>query len=188
MTAPLPFKWNPDRLDVRAFAQAGASMQQNDPLTRFERLCNEAHGGSSSAASESVVWQAQGEVRPGATGGAPAPWLHLEAQTRVELTCQRCLGPVAVPLQVDTWFRFVKDEATAEAEDDDCEEDVLALDPRPDLRTVLEDELLMALPIVPMHDTCPQAVMMQVSDPGVPAAGTEPERRHPFADLAKLMK
>ena len=36
--------WNPERLDVRAFAQAGTTLQSVDPLTRFERLVAEAHG------------------------------------------------------------------------------------------------------------------------------------------------
>ena len=31
------------------------------------------------------------------------------------MTCQRCLTTVELPLQVDRWFRFVADEATAEA-------------------------------------------------------------------------
>ena len=64
-------------------------------------------------------------------------------------------------LEVDRWFRFVADEATAELEDDDSEEDVLALEPRPDIAQLVEDELLMAMPLVPMHETCPVAVPMQ---------------------------
>jgi len=180
--------WNADRLDVRAFAQADAHLQVDDPLTRFERLSGEQHGMADQAPAQRVRWRAQGELRPHATGGAPAVWLHLRADAAVSLTCQRCLGPVEVPLTVDRWFRFVVDEATASAEDDDCDEDVLALEPRPSLYELLEDELLMELPLVPMHETCPVPVVMQVADPAVAATDEEPERKNPFAELARLKK
>lgn len=180
--------WSPDRLDVRAFAQAGASLQADEPIEHFHRLKAEAHAEDGQANLGSVAWQAHGEMRAGTTGGAAAAWLHLQASTSVPLTCQRCLGPVDTSLSVDRWFRFVNDEATAAAEDDDCEEDLLALEPRPSLHDVLEDELLMELPLVPLHETCPVPVVMQVSDPMVGLDDGEPERKNPFAGLAKLKK
>jgi uncharacterized metal-binding protein YceD (DUF177 family) len=72
------------------------------------------------------------------------------------MECQRCLTPVDVPLAVERSFRFVADEATAEALDDESEEDLLALSREFDLRELIEDELLMALPVVPRHDECPR--------------------------------
>jgi len=180
--------WNAARLDISAFARAGASLQADEPLTGFARLIEELYPNFVDAGALSVSWTAQGELRPAAKGGAPAVWLHLQAETSVPLTCQRCLGPVDLPLHVDRWFRFVADEATAAAEDDDCEEDLLPLEPRPNLHELLEDELLMEMPIVPMHGTCPVHVPMQVADPEVAADDLEPKRRNPFAELAKLKK
>ncbi len=179
--------WNADRLDIRAFAQAGASLQTDEPLSRFERLLAEAHL-EDNPPTVVVRWQAHGEMRPSAQGTAPSVWLHLQAQTHIPLTCQRCLGPADTHLTVDRWFRFVADEATAEAEDDDCEEDLLALEPRPNLHELLEDELLMELPLVPMHEQCPVPVVMQAADPGMASDTDEPERIHPFAELARLKK
>lgn len=180
--------WNSDRLDMRAFAQAAGQLQADEPLARFERLAEEAVANDGLPREAQVHWQAQGEMRPAANGGAPAPWLHLEAQATVALTCQRCLGPVQTPLAVDRWFRFVADEATAAAQDDECDEDLLALEPRPNLHELLEDELLMELPLVPMHDECPEPVVMQAADPAVSATPEPTERRNPFAELAKLKK
>jgi uncharacterized protein len=188
MKTTIKTSWNPERLDVRAFAQAAADLQAVDPMTRFERLVAEAHTEDGLPVLGSVSWQARGEVRAGASGGTPAVWLHLQAKASVPLTCQRCLGPVDTTLSVDRWFRFVNDEATAAAEDDDCEEDLLALEPRPRLLDVLEDELLMELPLVPLHDTCPVPVVMQASDPGAGLEDGQPERKNPFAELAKLKK
>lgn len=176
--------WNPDRLDVGALAQAGASLTGCDPLSRFERLMVEAVGDQADAVR--VQWEARGEWRAGVQGGEGAPWLHLQAQVAIPLPCQRCLGPVTTELVLDRWFRFVADEATAEAQDEDSEEDVLSLEPRPSLRELIEDELLMALPMVPMHHNCPQSVMMQAGD-----LPSEPESEpvvHPFAALKHLKK
>ena len=140
-------------------------LMDKDPAMRFrsgaafveamQRLVAEAHSDDGQAALGSVTWQATGEMRAGASGGAPAVWLHLHAEASIPLTCQRCLGPVDKPLLVDRWFRFVADEATADAEDEDSEEDVLVFQPAFNLRELVEDELIMAQPLVPMHEVCP---------------------------------
>jgi uncharacterized protein len=173
--------WNPQSLDVRAFAQAGAVIVQDTPLAALTRVAEEALAGDWGH----VRWRLQGEVRPGLGDGKPTHWVHVTAQGAVGLTCQRCLTPVNTPLVVDRWYRFVATEAQAALEDDECEEDVLAWEPRPDLMLVLEDELLMAMPLVPMHETCPTDVVMH-SEP-VDDLETE-ERPHPFAALAQLKK
>lgn len=183
MKTTAPKSWNPRRFDARAFAEASASLQGEEALAAFERLARERHADGDTTAT--VRWVAHGETRPDATG-QPAVWVHLLAGLALPVGCQRCLGPVNVPLEVDRWFRFVADEATAEAEDDDCEEDVLALEPRPDLMALVEDELLMEMPLVPMHETCPEPLAGHgpTEEDGVP----EEPKPHPFASLAKLKK
>jgi uncharacterized protein len=88
-------------------------------------------------------------------------------------------------VEVDRWFRFVADEATADAEDEESEEDVLVMEPRFDLHSLIEDELLLALPLIPMHDVCPEPVRMSAGELPEPA---ETEKPHPFAALAALRK
>lgn len=184
MKSPQKPSWSPNRLDVRAFAEADGRLEIETPLSHLPRLRDEAN--ASAATLGNVRWTAAAEMRPGA-GGTPAPWLRLTAQTRLPLTCQRCLGPVDTPLDVDRWFRFVADEAAAEAEDDDVEEDLLALEPRPSLFDVLEDELLMALPLVPLHPVCPVDVVLKAGDSGADEEATPP-RKNPFAALERLKK
>jgi uncharacterized protein len=94
---------------------------------------------------------------------------------------------VVVPLEVDRWFRFVADESKAEAEDDQSEEDVLALEPKPDLLALIEDELLMAMPLVPMHDVCPQPLLLSAGTVNGDEAASE-VRPNPFATLSRLKK
>lgn len=145
------------------------------------------------AHSHDATWKARFELREHATDERHTRqdvWLHLEAQTQVPLVCQRCLSPYLESLGVDRWFRFVKDEATADAEDDSAEEDLLVLDPRFDLAALIEDELLLALPLIPMHGQCPQPLLLatdaaeEVGD----ASGGVADRPNPFAVLQALQK
>ncbi len=182
MNKPTRAIWNPSRFDAAAFAQAAGVLEGRTPLADLTRLAEDLHGPDATAAQADVVWTLRGEMRPPRTGSQPDVWLHLTASVTVPLTCQRCLGPVPEPLEVDRWFRFVADEAAAEAEDDDCDEDLLALEPRPDMLGVLEDELLMSLPLVPMHEACPEPVPL--IDPQ-PLPDAQDERPNPFAQLAQ---
>jgi uncharacterized protein len=113
-------------------------------------------------------------------------WLHLTADTCLSLTCQRCMGTLQNALQVDRWYRFVGTEDIAMAEDDASEEDLLVLTPQFDLLAVLEDELLMALPLVPMHDECPELPAFSAGVIDVP--GDMEGKPNPFAALAQLKK
>jgi uncharacterized protein len=167
------------KLDVRAFAEEGAHLSGRDTVAAHRRLLAETQG---EGGELPVRWEARGELRnPGHV--QPQVWLHLEAGATLPLTCQRCLGPVEVPVQVDRHFRFVADEATAAAEDDESEEDLLAISRAFDLMELLEDELLMALPVAPRHEACPQAVPMSAADPDFDAGSA---RKNPFAELARL--
>lgn len=163
------------RLDVQAFASIGGVLAGAHPLPAMARLLDEAHPG---AAAQPAAWQARGTLRAH-SGGPDQVWLHLQAQMALNLTCQRCLEAVLTPLTVAQDYRFVADEATAEREDDASEEDVLALATDLDLLALLEDELLMALPISPRHDACPRVL------PGLQTTAKD-SAPHPFAALQVL--
>ncbi|MES2611452.1 MAG: YceD family protein [Pseudomonadota bacterium] len=171
-----------DRLDVKAFALAGARLAGHDSLLKYERLAQEARGLHPDLL---VDWQAQGEVRT-ALGGAGQVWLVLKVRATFPMECQRCLTPVDVPLEVDRAFRFVADEATAEALDDESDEDLLAMSREFDLHELIEDELLMALPVVPKHEECPSSVPLASSDDDFEEANAD--KPNPFAALAGLKK
>lgn len=167
------------RLDVRAFAQSQGHLQGQAPLSAFERLAQDAVQDGTGE----VHWRAEGELVE-QTGGDGQAWLHLHADALVPMTCQRCLATALIPLEVDRSFRFVADEASAEAEDDDSEEDLLALSREFDLLALVEDELLMELPVVPRHEACPDPVNMQSSDADFVEATQE--KVNPFAVLRGL--
>ena len=160
----------------------GRSAGGHDSLLKYERLAQEAKGLHPDLM---VDWEAVGEVRT-ALGGMGQVWLHIKVTASFPMECQRCMTPVDVPLEVDREFRFVADEVTAEALDDESEEDLLAMSREFDLHELIEDELLMALPVVPKHDECPTAVPLASSDDDFEEANDE--KPNPFAALAALRK
>lgn len=180
MKSDKPHGQDPLRLDVAMLAADAAHIEGRWPLATLPRLAEDEFG---AAAPAEVAWAAQGERRA-VTGGDAEIWLHLQAQTTVSRECQRCLQPVALPLAVATRLRFVRGEAEAAALDAESEDDVLALVRWLDLRELVEDELLLALPVVPTHRECP--VPLLVPPDAAPLAAEDTP--HPFAALAALKR
>jgi uncharacterized protein len=170
----------PAHLDVKAFAHAAELLGGQDSLLNYERLMDETQG---LGAENMLKWSARGELRVDAVG-AEQVWLHLTIETSIPLTCQRCMGSVDVAVLVQQSFRFCDNEEMAEAQDVDAEEDVLALNPDLSLMELVEDEVLMALPLVPRHEVCPVEVKLAVADSAFEAALLE--KTQPFAALAQL--
>jgi uncharacterized protein len=162
------------RLDVAGFAADGAGASGDWAAAGLPRFAD-SQTPPQDAALPAVQWRAHGETRA-AAGGESQTWLHLELQTTAWLTCQRCLQPFEQAMHVDRRLRFVADEAQAEALDADSDDDVLAMPRWLDLRELAEDELLLALPLVPRHAVCPQPLP---SSTGPDEAAAE----HPFAVL-----
>lgn len=166
-------------LPVEAFAQADGELQGAWPLSELPRLSEMAHAEARPAPDDVVRWQIRGERRAAQRGGAQT-WLHLDARCTLSLVCQRCLGPVAADVHAERSFLFAPDEATAATLDAELEDDVLALTRSLDVRELAEDELLLALPLVPRHEVCPQPLPVPSADE------VADERPNPFAALAAL--
>ena len=174
--------FNPRRLDVAAFARAGATLQGQWPLASLERLAACAVPG---APAVRVAWSAAGSMRP--APGAPAEvWVHLSGSVQLPLQCQRCLQALDSQIVAEARFRFVPGEDEAARLDAEAEEDVLSLSRELDLQALLEDELLLALPLVPRHERCPQP-LASLAGWADEAQGTAVPA-HPFAGLAALRK
>jgi uncharacterized protein len=175
-------EFNPLRLDVAAFAQAAGEASGSWPLSSLERLAGSLHADCPPQPRDEVSWTARGERRT-RVGAPPDVWLHLGAAATLQLECQRCLGPVETALRIERAMRFVDGEKQAAELDAESEDDVLALTRSLDLRELVEDELLLALPLVPRHAQCPQPLVA----PDTPI-GDEPPEASPFAALAALKK
>jgi uncharacterized protein len=168
------------RLDVSALAKAGAVLEGTWTAADLPRLAE-----SVQALHGVVPWRAQGLWKQ-PVGRDPEVRLKLQVQASVGLVCQRCLAALEAPLAVDQVILFVRSAELAEQLDETSEdEDVLELPRRLNLRELIEDELILALPLIPRHDQCPEAPAMVYGDADALDAEQESEA-HPFAALAAL--
>lgn len=171
-------RFDPCALELLAFCRSGATLQGAWPQAGMVRLA----GSLAAPGDADVAWSASGQWRP-VTGGEAEVWLRLTAGTNVLLECQRCLQPMTQALQVDRAFRFVRGEAEAARLDEELEDDVLELPPRLDLHALVEDELILALPLVPRHAECPAPLLLPQDAPA-----EDIQRASPFAALGVLRR
>ena len=173
-TAPMPTP--PQRpLDALGLAQSGAVVEREFPLTGFARLRDrlaERTGSARVSAAFRLV------------GRWPAADLAVDAD--VVLTCQRCLKALHRRLASESQLVFA-DEASAGLPEgyEAVEGDPQALD----LAALVEDELLLALPIIPQHEA--GEVCELPAAPGLTrgeAGQARNEMRRPFAGLKDLLK
>jgi uncharacterized protein len=91
---------------------------------------------------------------------------------------------VNVPVAIERAFRFVASEEEAAAQDDDAEEDLLVLSREFNLAELIEDELVLDVPLIPRHEVCPTPVKLATADADFEASTTD--KPNPFAVLAQL--
>jgi len=111
----------------------------------------------------------------GGTNAQGRPCLVVEASGPASLVCQRCLGELGFAVEVRVELELAESEREIAAADDDVDR-VLATRSM-DLAALVEDEVLLVLPMAPMHDRC--------------EAGTDErqaQRAGPFAALARLRR
>ncbi len=162
---------SPDRpLDAQGLARSRAVVERNFPIAGFERLRDRVAEPTGSAAV-----RAEFRVHNGFAAAA------LTVEAGVVLTCQRCLGPVHRRLESTSRLVFAPEE-TPELPPD---HEAIGGDPQNlDLAALVEDELLLSLPLIVQHTPAEEC--------NAPAVATKPqpaqEMRRPFAGLKDLLK
>ena len=107
------------------------------------------------------------------------------ASVNVDVECQRCLEPFPLDVNVDFRWIPVKSEYEAELVGDDA--DVIVIDDADIISFLyhLEDELLMALPIIPYHEEnqpCEGREFLKNQE-----LPEEEDKKNPFAVLSDLL-
>jgi uncharacterized protein len=115
----------------------------------------------------------------------------VQLQARLQVICQRCMAPM--PLAVETNSPVLVVETEREAEEAPAGwETFLAPEGRLSLEALAAEELLLAVPIVPLHgadSTCAPAEAA-ANPAAAPHAGRAEEiaTARPFADLRALLE
>lgn len=166
MSAGLPVEIDPFRL-----AGQGARLQGTLPLAAMTRLMDSVLGPENGQVVVDLRFDTSENGVPSVTG---------QLQTIVQMRCQRCLEPMDVKLDVAPAMQLRSaDEPASQKE----QQETLLVQGPLRLRELVEDELLLALPMLPRHgmEQCSAAQYVAHSDASESAA----QANHPFAQLGK---
>ena len=166
----------PPHVDPRKLADREAVLEGSWPVSQFERLCE-------SLASDS------GEIHAVLRFGRDEQGLLVIRGTLdvvVQMVCQRCLDAAEIPVHGEFTYAVFREGRTPENLPKGY--DALEVGEEPlELHDLVEDELLLALPIVPAHepDECRHpAGYTAAPEPTV----EEVKRSNPFDVLAQLKR
>lgn len=114
------------------------------------------------------------------------PFVHGQFETSLSLVCERCLGAMLLPVKIDTKLALIKHEKQADNLTADYEPWLVDSETSINPLDVVEDELILVLPLVPKHDyDCLPKEAWESKDKN--ATEDEPEKpASPFAALAAL--
>ena len=162
-------------LDALNLAAAGTVVQREFRLADFTRLVDRL------VTAEGL---AEARISLRTVGGVPIG--ELEVRAEALLICQRCLGPMRRTLHSTSQLAFVEREDALVPADHES----IPGDPRQvDLAALVEDELLLSLPLIPIHgagEKCTEPASQLTRDTG--AGPPAQEMRRPFAGLKELLK
>ncbi len=153
-------------IDCLAFVRDSGVLEREVELTRLERVVEFL-----ASVDGAVTYRLEG-----LKGERRQPQLRLQVQGNLQLRCQRCLEPVPFAVDIDIVLELVREEVElTEEEIEDDGKDYLPLTEALDVVQLVEDELLLSLPLVPRHEVC-----------DLPASGQADGHLSAFAQLAGL--
>lgn len=126
--------------DLEAFGLRQAVLEGELPLQQLKRLTKLLHSTDGSVRASMRFRQCGGWIG-----------VRLDYETAVELTCQRCLEPMTERLAATTELGVLESGALASALPAGIEPVVLEGE-RLNPATLIEDEIIVGLPLVPKHE------------------------------------
>lgn len=142
-------------IDPSVFAREAGLLQGRLPVAGFSRLLD-------------LLAEVVGAVRyriEGRFSERERPQLFLKLEGALSLPCRRCLGGVAYPLQVRNLLEFVDDESRLTQEEiEDDSRDFIPWQSTVDVVSLIEDEIILALPSAPHHERCDLPALGQKVD------------------------
>lgn len=157
-------------IDAFEFCRSNGHREGVTPVAEMSRLNTDC-----ADQSGEIAWAVDG-----ATSKHGFPQITLSVSGTVQLVCQRCLTPYAYAMDSSTVLMLGKDDEQAdEIEEIIADEtiDVIVGSRQCDIRDLIEDEALLALPQVPKHEVCPDNKLLGSLQTGKPS---------PFAGLKNL--
>ncbi|MDM1341746.1 YceD family protein [Acinetobacter pseudolwoffii] len=169
-----PFKW----------AEQGFKWSGQLPLSRFVRIAREAVG----SIDDQLI---NIDCKLSMDAYHRIAWLDGHVETKVPMECQRCLETVEIELVSSFHLALVDEESLIERLDEDADFIVLGeseattkgdydAPATADLLALIEDELLLLVPLSPKHEFCEHKHQPAIEEV------VEEKRDNPFDVLAAL--
>ena len=115
-------------------------------------------------------------------------FLRGHLQTEINITCQRCTNPMRVRLETEVNLGFAPNEEKAEQLPEDYEPYIVTEDMTA-LASIVEDEFILALPIVSVHSDQACQPWLEKNKRELAIADEQAEEKeNPFAVLAGLKR
>ncbi|WP_036303177.1 YceD family protein [Methylotenera sp. L2L1] len=177
-------------IDNLAFAARGERLEVSLPLSDFPRLCELIESQHIEAGAVKKHGDATGDsIQPeglvnftlnGEKNVLGQCYLHLTLDVSLTTSCQRCL--TTMPLSLALNFHYLISDVDASPLDDveasiGDDFDLQEASQEMDVKLLVEDEIILALPIAPVHSNDCAPVTMQSG-----------EKPNPFAALKGLIK
>jgi len=168
----------PATIDPIQLAERGAHLTGTLPLKGMPRLLQAALAGSDDVFVDLAFERGEGEN---------VLLMHGRLHARLRVTCQRCLEPMDLELETTPWLILMRPDERRVLQEEN-EPDTLLVDKPLPLSDLAEEELLLALPMVPMHELSRCAARNYVTARGQPREVTqnEKDKPNPFSVLHKL--
>ena len=168
----------PGTIDPIQLSERGARLTGSLPLKSMPRLAQGSLEGSGDVMVDLAFERQEGEK---------VFIMHGVLRVRLQVTCQRCLETMDLDLEAAPWLILLKSGERPEQQEGDA--DILVTDKPLSLSALVEDELLLVLPMVPMHapDRCQTKVRV------ARVARVTPDQagrggKNPFSVLDQLKK
>jgi len=162
-------------LDVDRLSRGEAEIEFDVPLAELPRLKSRIPG---------IGGSVRGTARFGQQSGFAVAEMSLAGTARLQ--CQRCMQAMEFGIESTTNLALILAEADA-AEVPDELEPVLAREGRISTGELVEEELLLALPIVPLHEELAECAVPPAA-PLIAEEGPEHVTQRPFEGLAELLR
>lgn len=140
--------------DIFTLIQNAESIEFDLPIVGLSRLVDELTDTNGSLSCRVI----------GKTNAQKHLLLHVQMSGALNMVCQRCLEPLVFDVSVDNMLHFVRLEEELDSEEDELNailagsnapEKILGSDEF-DLLGLLEDELILSIPVANVHEVCSQ--------------------------------
>lgn len=157
-------------IDTLEFARGGQQLRGSLAVVDLKRL-------------DDILFDTKGQLEYALRGGHDArnrPQIEVEVEGLLHLQCQRCLGLLEYAADVKNTLLVLPPGAQTDDELDDPEgPDVIEGQPALDVPGLIEDEVLLSLPLAPRHPDGACGSRLETNDDAA-------QKRSPFAQLAAL--